>query len=103
MPHLQTTLTTLLEKGTSHRQIERITGIDRNTNRLMPERISAIHDRAMARLREGAPPHLLGKVFELVASRKNGEELSAWQAQLTLLQTIPRLDTHRFRHSRPKP
>ena len=32
-PHLQTTLTTLLEKGTSHRQIERITGIDRKTIR----------------------------------------------------------------------
>jgi len=32
-PHLQTTLSTLLESNTSHRQIERVTGIDRKTIR----------------------------------------------------------------------
>jgi len=30
-PHLQTTIATLLATNTSHRQIERVTGIDRKT------------------------------------------------------------------------
>ncbi len=46
-PHLQTTLTTLLDKGTSHRQIERITGIDRKT-------IRSYHKR-MADLKSNSP------------------------------------------------
>jgi transposase len=37
-PHLQTTLSTLLESNTSHRQIERVTGIDRKTIRTYAKR-----------------------------------------------------------------
>ena len=37
-PHLQTTILTLLEAGTSHRQIERVTGIDRKTIRTYAKR-----------------------------------------------------------------
>ena len=40
-PHLQTTILTLLEAGTSHRQIERVTGIDRKTIRAYSLRLSA--------------------------------------------------------------
>ena len=40
-PHLQTTLSTLLESNTSHRQIERVTGIDRKTIRTYAKRIEA--------------------------------------------------------------
>lgn len=38
-PHLQTTLSTLLASNTSHRQIERVTGIDRKTIRTYAKRI----------------------------------------------------------------
>ena len=41
-PHLQTTILTLLEAGTSHRQIERVTGIDRKTIRTYAKRIEEI-------------------------------------------------------------
>ena len=41
-PHLQTTISTLLEAGTSHRQIERVTGIDRKTIRTYAKRIEEI-------------------------------------------------------------
>jgi len=40
-PHLQTTILTLLEAGTSHRQIERVTGIDRKTIRAYSQRLTA--------------------------------------------------------------
>ena len=39
-PHLQTTIATLLETNTSHRQIERVTGIDRKTIRTYAKRIA---------------------------------------------------------------
>ena len=39
-PHLQTTILTLLEAGTSHRQIERVTGIDRKTIRAYSQRLT---------------------------------------------------------------
>jgi hypothetical protein len=39
-PHLQTTIATLLQTNTSHRQIERITGIDRKTIRTYAKRIA---------------------------------------------------------------
>ena len=38
-PHRQTTIATLLEAGNSHRQIERVTGIDRKTIRAYHQRI----------------------------------------------------------------
>ena len=38
-PHLQTTILTLLEAGTSQRQIERVTGIDRKTIRTYAKRM----------------------------------------------------------------
>jgi len=41
-PHLQTTIATLLETNTSHRQIERVTGIDRKTIRSYAKRIEAL-------------------------------------------------------------
>jgi len=41
-PHLQTTLSTLLESNTSHRQIERVTGIDRKTIRTYAKRIEEL-------------------------------------------------------------
>ena len=41
-PHLQTTITTLLEAGNSHRQIERVTGIDRKTIRTYAKRIEEL-------------------------------------------------------------
>lgn len=41
-PHLQTTITTLLESNTSHRQIERVTGIDRKTIRTYAKRIEEL-------------------------------------------------------------
>ena len=41
-PHLQTTIATLLESNTSHRQIERVTGIDRKTIRTYAKRIEAL-------------------------------------------------------------
>lgn len=41
-PHLQTTLSTLLEAGTSHRQIERVSGIDRKTIRTYAKRIEKL-------------------------------------------------------------
>ncbi len=37
-PHLQTTVFTLLEAGTSQRKIERVTGIDRKTIRSLQQR-----------------------------------------------------------------
>ena len=40
-PHLQTTLSTLLEAGKSHREIERITRIDRKTIRAYHQRLGA--------------------------------------------------------------
>ena len=40
-PHLKTTLSTLLESNTSHRQIERVTGIDRKTIRTYVKHIEA--------------------------------------------------------------
>lgn len=40
-PHLLTTILTLLEAGTSHRQIERVTGIDRKTIRAYSQRLTA--------------------------------------------------------------
>jgi len=48
--------------------------LGQSLNRLMPDRLKTLHDLAMARLRDGAPPHLLGKALELVAIKKNGEE-----------------------------
>ena len=45
-PHLQTTLSTLLESNTSHRQIERVTGIDRKTIRTYAKRIEALKVKA---------------------------------------------------------
>lgn len=39
-PHLQTTIWTLLESGTSQREIERVTGIDRKTIRAYQKRFS---------------------------------------------------------------
>ena len=44
-PHLQTTIWTLLESGTSQREIERVTGIDRKTIRAYRMR-SMIHTLA---------------------------------------------------------
>ena len=41
-PHLQTTILTLLEAGTSHRQIERVSGIDRKTIRTYAKRIEEL-------------------------------------------------------------
>ena len=41
-PHLQTTIATLLETNTSHRQIERVTGIDRKTIRTYAKRIEEL-------------------------------------------------------------
>ncbi len=41
-PHLQTTIATLLASNTSHRQIERVTGIDRKTIRTYAKRIEEI-------------------------------------------------------------
>ena len=41
-PHLKTTLSTLLESNTSHRQIERVTGIDRKTIRSYVNRIEEL-------------------------------------------------------------
>jgi transposase len=41
-PHLQTTIATLLETNTSHRQIERVTGIDRKTIRTYAKRIEKL-------------------------------------------------------------
>ena len=41
-PHLQTTITTLLEAGNSHRQIERVTKIDRKTIRTYAKRIEEL-------------------------------------------------------------
>ena len=40
-PHLQTTISTLLQAGTSHRQIERLTGVDRKTIRTYWQRLGA--------------------------------------------------------------
>ena len=41
-PHLQTTVWTLLSKGSSQREIERITGIDRKTVRAYQKRFAAV-------------------------------------------------------------
>ncbi len=41
-PHLQTTIATLLATNTSHRQIERVTGIDRKTIRTYAKRIGEL-------------------------------------------------------------
>jgi len=41
-PHLQTTITTLLATNTSHRQIERVSGIDRKTIRTYAKRIEEL-------------------------------------------------------------
>ena len=41
-PHLQTTITTLLASNTSHRQIERVTGIDRKTIRTYAKRLEEL-------------------------------------------------------------
>ena len=41
-PHLQTTILTLLEAGSSHRQIERVSGIDRKTIRTYAKRIEEL-------------------------------------------------------------
>ena len=43
-------------------------------SRLMPQRHNHAHEAAMSRLRDGAQPHLLGKVLELVGLRKSGSE-----------------------------
>ena len=53
-PHLQTTIATLLESNSSHRQIERVTGIDRKTIRTYAKRIAQIkaHSSGVA---TGAP------------------------------------------------
>ncbi len=40
-PHLQTTIWTLLERGTTQREIHRITGIDRKTIRVYHQRLAA--------------------------------------------------------------
>lgn len=45
-PHLQTTLSTLLESNTSHRQIERVTGIDRKTIRTYAKRMEELKVKA---------------------------------------------------------
>jgi len=45
-PHLQTTLSTLLASNTSHRQIERVTGIDRKTIRTYAKRIDELKVKA---------------------------------------------------------
>ena len=45
-PHLQTTLSTLLESNTSHRQIERVTGIDRKTIRTYAKRMEELKLKA---------------------------------------------------------
>lgn len=45
-PHLQTTLLTLLASNTSHRQIERVTGIDRKTIRTYAKRIDELKVKA---------------------------------------------------------
>jgi len=45
-PHLQTTIATLLASNTSHRQIERVTGIDRKTIRSYAKRIAQLAAKA---------------------------------------------------------
>ena len=40
-PHLPTTIATLLATGTSQREIERVTGIDRKTIRTYQQRLTA--------------------------------------------------------------
>ena len=48
--------------------------LGQSLTRLMPQRHIQAHQAAMARLCGGAPPHLLGKVLELVGLRKGGSE-----------------------------
>ena len=45
-PHLQTTIATLLATNTSHRQIERVTGIDRKTIRTYAKRMEELKVKA---------------------------------------------------------
>jgi transposase len=45
-PHLKTTLSTLLETNTSHRQIERVTGIDRKTIRKYHTQLDAFQSNS---------------------------------------------------------
>ena len=45
-PHLQTTIATLLATNTSHRQIERVTGIDRKTIRIYAKRIEELKENS---------------------------------------------------------
>ncbi|MDD4964826.1 MAG: GAF domain-containing protein [Gallionella sp.] len=53
---------------------------------LMPERFRTQHDAALARLKSGAEPHVIGKTVELFGLRKNGIEfpldlsLSQWHS-----------------------
>lgn len=60
--------------------------LGQSVNCLMPERLIRAHDLAMERLREGAMPHLLGKVLELIGRKKTGDEfpielvLGSWAA-----------------------
>ena len=55
-PHLQTTILTLLEAGTSHRQIERVTGIDRKTIRTYAKRIEELKANSPG-VATGTPEH----------------------------------------------
>ena len=55
-PHLQTTILTLLEAGTSHRQIERVTGIDRKTIRTYAKRIEELKPNSSG-VATGTPEH----------------------------------------------
>ena len=45
-PHLQTTIATLLQSGTSQREIERVTGIDRKTIRTYQQRYAAARSKS---------------------------------------------------------
>ena len=69
-PHLQTTIWTLLESGTSQREIERVTGIDRKTIRAYQKRFATAAAPATSPgVATDSPPVVVGPVPQIPPPR----------------------------------
>ena len=68
-PHLQTTIWTLLESGTSQREIERVTGIDRKTIRAYQKRFATAAPATSPGVATDCPPVVVGRVPQIPPPR----------------------------------
>ena len=68
-PHLQTTIWTLLDSGTSQREIERVTGIDRKTIRAYQKRFATAAPATSPGVATDCPPVVVGPAPQIPPPR----------------------------------